>query len=110
MSIVNRAAVVSAIVAVLGVGTARADPQVDKGHELAVQICSACHVAASDQGQAPMLKPPAPAFSVIANRTGTSATSIEAFLRVPHGNMPNPMLAEYQVTALTAYITSLRAK
>ena len=112
MPIADRAAVVAALLAVLGAAPARAaaDPQVQKGHDLAVQFCAACHVVAPDQGRAPLLKPPAPPFTAIANRTDTSANSLQAFLRVPHGKMPNPMLAEYQVTALTAYIMSLRTR
>ena len=84
--------------------------QVRKGHELALQICAACHVVAPDQSARPLLKPPAPEFSAIANRPTATAASLTEFLQVPHGKMPNPMLADYQVTALTAYLMSLRTK
>jgi mono/diheme cytochrome c family protein len=124
MSISHRAAVLAAIVgmAALCAGPARAATptpaaasadnaaQVRRGHELALQICASCHVVASDQSARPLLKPPAPEFRVIANRASTTAASLTDFLQVPHGKMPNPMLAEYQVTALTAYIMSLRNK
>ena len=45
--------------------------QVAKGHRLALEICSACHVAAPDQGAPPILSNPPPSLQTIANRPET---------------------------------------
>jgi len=78
------------------------------GRDLALQICANCHVVASNQWFAPRLNPPAPDFRVIANRPATSERGVSEFLLAPHGKMPDPMLAGYQVTLLVDYLMSLR--
>ncbi len=50
-----------------------------EGHKLAVIICSNCHVAASDQPFAPILRPPAPSFESIAQRGNTTTDSRAGF-------------------------------
>jgi mono/diheme cytochrome c family protein len=88
--------------------------QVAKGHKLALQICSACHVAALDQVKPPILRNPAPSLQSIANRPTTSATSVQNFLLTIHlsvangTDMPNPELTEDQARDLAAYVMSLR--
>jgi mono/diheme cytochrome c family protein len=78
------------------------------GRDLALQICSACHVVSADQHFAPTLRPPAPDFHGIANQPATTERSLHDFLLTPHGKMPDAMLVDYQVTALVNYIMSLR--
>jgi mono/diheme cytochrome c family protein len=80
----------------------------EQGRGLAVLICSACHVVSPDQPFAPTLKPPAPDFAAIAERSTTEEKSLHEFLRVPHGKMPDVLLADYQIDALIAYILSLK--
>jgi mono/diheme cytochrome c family protein len=88
--------------------------QVAHGHQLALEICSACHVAGPDQKTPPILEKPAPSLASIANRTGTTAASIEKFLLTIHlslangKDMPNPELREDQARDLAAYVMSLR--
>ena len=78
------------------------------GRDLALQICSACHVVSADQHFAPTLRPPASDFHSIANRPATTDRTLHDFLLTPHGKMPDAMLVDYQVTALVNYILSLR--
>jgi mono/diheme cytochrome c family protein len=66
---------------------------VQQGHRLARLVCAACHVAAPDQQFEPILRPPAPSFESIAQRS-------------PQG-MPNPQLLDDQVKQLAAYLLSL---
>jgi len=88
--------------------------QVAKGHGLALQICSACHLAASDQETPPILRNPAPSLRLIANRPTASAASVQNFLLAIHlsiangKDMPNPELTEDQARDLAAYVMSLR--
>ncbi len=89
---------------------------VAQGHHLATLICSACHVAASDQPFEPILRPPAPSFVAIAQRPSTTAESVQKFLATTHRDisnpqgMPNPQLLDSQVRQLTAYLVSLRKR
>jgi mono/diheme cytochrome c family protein len=84
------------------------------GHGLALKICSACHVAASDQAEAPLLKPPAPSFAEIAAREGTTAASLRNFLANPHAQsrltskMPSFLLSASQINEVVAYLLSLK--
>ena len=81
----------------------------EEGRNLALLICSACHVVAPGQPFPPALKPPAPDFAAIANRSTTEEKTLHDFLRVPHGKMPDAMLADYQINALVSYIMSLKS-
>jgi mono/diheme cytochrome c family protein len=86
---------------------------VQQGHRLAMLICANCHVAASDQQFDPILRPPAPPFQSIAQRSTTTADSLRAFLTSTHRDyqpegMPNPQLMDFQVRQVAAYLLSLR--
>ena len=87
---------------------------VSRGHHLAVEVCSICHLAAPDQEHLPLLRPPAPPFEVIAQRKDVDADYLRKFLTTTHRDlktekgMPNPLLADFQVSEVTAYILSLR--
>jgi hypothetical protein len=88
--------------------------EVQKGHHLAAIICSNCHVAGPDQSIEPILRPAAPSFESIAQRSTISADAIRTFLTTTHrdvGNpkgMPNPQLLDFQVEQVAAYLLSLR--
>ena len=92
----------------------RPSDDVEQGHRLANTICSSCHVAASDQQFAPILRPPAPPFEALAQRADMSTESIRKFLTTTHrdiGNpegMPNPQLLDFQIRQVAAYLMSLR--
>lgn len=93
------------------VGTA---DEVSKGHHLAIMLCADCHVVAPDQPYAPTLDPAAPSFSCIAQRPTTNIDSLRNFLMTTNQgldnpkDMPNPMLAEFQIKAIAAYLLSLQ--
>jgi len=91
-----------------------AQEEVQKGHLLAATICAICHVAAPDQTYPPTIKPPAPSFVSIAQRKDTNADTLRVFMTKTHRGldapkgMPDPMLMDYQVEEIVAYILSLR--
>lgn len=87
--------------------------EVQKGHQLAVTICAVCHLAAPDQTQKPMLEPPAPSFASIVQRKDFNAEWLSHFMTTTHRGldnpegMPNPLLMDYQVKEIVAYLASL---
>ena len=82
-----------------------ADPAA--GKELALELCSGCHVVADDQVR-PAIDV-VPAFAVIANKRETTEFRIRVFLQdTPHPVMPNFVFADDEVENLIAYILSLR--
>ncbi|WP_316168722.1 MULTISPECIES: hypothetical protein [unclassified Bradyrhizobium] len=91
-----------------------ASDDVQKGHYLAVLMCSNCHVVSSAQAIEPTLQPPAPPFESIARRSSTSSETLGAFLSTTHRNignstgMPNPDLRDFQMRQVGAYVLSLR--
>ncbi|KAF2989551.1 Cytochrome c-552 [Methylocystis sp. MJC1] len=85
-----------------------ADARVAAGHKFALQVCAACHVVARDQTKRPILKPPAPRFLVLARRSSVTEAFLRGFLRTPHGKMPNPELADFQIDEVVAYMLSLK--
>jgi mono/diheme cytochrome c family protein len=113
-----RTALVLSLTFWAGLASARAQPytneDIQKGHQLAATICAVCHVAAPDQAYAPIMKPPAPSFESIAQRKDTTPDSLRLFMTTTHrgldvpAGMPDPMLMDYQIKEITAYILSLR--
>lgn len=100
-------------------GAAAAEPSlppgdVGAGRSVALSVCSICHVVAPNQDLPPILHPPAPNFTTIANRRSTNADSLRKFLTTTHMNlktakgMPGPQLTEQQTTDVIAYLLSLR--
>ena len=85
-----------------------------RGHELALRICTGCHMVAPDQQDSPILRPPAPDFRVIANRRTTTADSLRTFISTTHASvdnpekMSNPELTDEQTASIVAYILTLR--
>jgi cytochrome c553 len=84
------------------------------GQDVAVRICTACHVVSQDQPNPTILQPAAPSFRSIANRPGMTAVTVRHFIITTHTtlslprNMPNPQLSEDQATAVAAYLVSQR--
>ena len=64
--------------------------EVREGHRVAILICSNCHVVAHDQSFEPILRPPAPSFESIAQRTNITTNSVREFLATTHRNIGNP--------------------
>ena len=119
----KRAASVIASLLLIGTWTIATNAQAvsqeatpSQGHAFALLVCAACHVVSSDQEAPPILRIPGPSFDVIANKSGTTAESLHDFLSTTHAkiataaNMPNPQLADYQMSEVITYILSLRRK
>lgn len=91
-----------------------AEDEVSKGHQVALMVCSYCHVVSADQPNTPILSPPGPSFESIAQRRDITAESLFNFLNTTHRNidenhgMPNPELIESHAKAVIAYLLSLR--
>ena len=89
---------------------------VKAGHKIAVDVCSNCHLAAPDQPDKPILRPPALSFELIAQKNSVNAEWLQNFLQTTHRGldnpkgMPNPQLLGFQVRQVTNYILSLRKK
>ena len=91
------------------------DACVTAGRQLALEVCSVCHVVASDQPFAPRLDQRTPSFEEIANRPDASAELISHFIKTTHWDektipitMPDPMLTDDQISQVVSYILSLR--
>jgi|SRR5271166_1346882 len=92
-----------------------ADSRVARGRQIAVQICSACHLVAQTQEFSPLLNPPAAPFDDIANRANSTRASLRHFVTTTHWDekslpltMPNPSLTDSQIGDVVSYILSLR--
>jgi mono/diheme cytochrome c family protein len=87
----------------------------DRGRDIALNICSACHVVASGQQRMPILDPPAASLLDVANRPETKPAGLRHFVATTHWDektvpvtMPNPALTEEQIADVVQYIMSLR--
>jgi mono/diheme cytochrome c family protein len=109
----------AALLTLAGVAQAQTSPQDEllvEGHELALTLCSVCHVAAADQTGTPVMSNPGPPFRDIANRPEITQAALRTFLRIAHAStfppftMPNPHLSDQQIDAMIAYILSMRGQ
>ncbi len=87
----------------------------ERGRQIALKVCSACHVVATEQEFSPLLNPPGPPFAEIVNRASLTRASLRHFITSTHWDertvplrMPNPELLDSQVTDVVTYILSLR--
>lgn len=113
-----RCVVLSVPLSLPAVGLAKAQDagtaDIKKGRELAVLVCSYCHMAAPEQVSEPILQPPARSLEIIMRNESLDAAVLEAFLKSPHvggdhpRRMPNPQLLDYQIKPVIAYLLSLR--
>jgi mono/diheme cytochrome c family protein len=75
------------------------------GQELALRVCSPCHVAA---------QPSVPTFAEIARGSHVSPEALGTFLRATHSNvshpgaMPHIDLTDEQIRLISDYLASLR--
>jgi len=85
-----------------------------KGRDLALKLCSICHVVWAEQPTPPKLRDPTKSFPTIANEPDTTSASLRAFIASTHrtvsnpSNMPNPSLTNEEMTEIVGYILSLR--
>lgn len=79
-----------------------------RGLEYAQRHCAECHgVLPGDRESS---RPPIATFRSIANTPGMTGTALAVWLRTPHKNMPNLIVAAEDRADLIAYILSLRER
>jgi cytochrome c len=76
-----------------------------EGHRLAEAWCRPCHAIEPHMAG---ISNQAPSFEAIANRHGTTALSLNVFLKTNHENMPNLVIVSDDADALANYTLSLR--
>jgi len=89
--------------------------ELQAGRELAITLCSPCHIVPEQASESRSSPPTGPSFAEIAKGPRATAEALRGFLRstqssVAHpGAMPNPQLTEKQIDAIAAYLSSLGA-
>jgi mono/diheme cytochrome c family protein len=116
----SRSTLILAALVASATGTAVAADQpstIEKGRQLAITVCSACHVVEPGSKVKPTLDPPAKSFAEIANQPGVNATELRRFMSKTHWDektlpmtMPNLSLTPSQQTLLADYILSLKGR
>lgn len=98
------AAIVLAVVPAYAQSLQKLD--IANGERLTRALCVNCHQVAPD-GTGTMLVD-VPGFAEVANRSGTTRKSIEAYVLSPHPAMPQVQLTRDELADISAYIMSLR--
>lgn len=90
-----------------GVALAQGPGEADRGRQLAVTLCAACHrIGAGDQdGQ----RVP-PDFGAIAAMPSMTELALRVFLQTPHGQMPRYRLAPGEMDDVIAYLSGLKPR
>jgi mono/diheme cytochrome c family protein len=107
-----RRLIVSAVFSILGmVAASKAQDigDVQRGRQLALDVCAACHAVRAGQTQSPLAT--APSFEAIAHMPEMTAAALALWLTAQshhHPTMPNFILAPQQVRNVSAYLLSLR--
>jgi cytochrome c len=83
-----------------------ASPQ--RGHELAVRLCTNCH--AIDRETSGPMRADIPSFPAIANRPGATAEHLAGRIIAPHPAMPGVPLTAAEIRDIVAYIVALKGK
>ena len=86
-------------------GAASADDPV-AGKNLAVDVCSGCHLVAPEQ-RGPV-SDGVPAFAALAADTSMTDARLRSFVVDPHPAMPQVQLTATEIDAIVAYIRSLQ--
>lgn len=111
----NTFSVVATALVFSGVSAASAFAQdVGRGEQLAMQVCSTCHLVVPNQAVRPVMEPPAPSFQSIIDRSGMNAQFLTNHLLTTHANiktakgMPNPDLSRQQAADVAAYMMQMK--
>jgi mono/diheme cytochrome c family protein len=89
----------------LAAGAARAQ-DVKVGKAIARVWCSNCHLV--DPQEQRTARDGVPTFLAIARMKSTTEMSLAAFLKTPHGGLPDSTLSRTEIQDVTGYILSLR--
>jgi mono/diheme cytochrome c family protein len=93
------------LAASLGVAPAAAqEGNAEAGHELASQLCTACHIVGNERSGSDM----APPFPVIARNPRLSLEQLHGWGGPGHPMLPDLALTPAQVADINAYLDSLR--
>jgi cytochrome c len=84
-----------------------AEPSADKGKELAVRLCSGCHLVDNAAGQA--IPVGTPTFRSMATKPGQTGEGVAAVLIQPHPPMPDIHLSRMEIEDIIAYLDALRS-
>jgi mono/diheme cytochrome c family protein len=79
-----------------------------KGLVFAEGNCAACHAVMPSGTPSP--RTDAATFAAIANTPGMTELALAVWLKTPHRNMPNLIIAKDDMENVIAYIVSLRIK
>ncbi len=85
---------------------AQSEGVASRGAAFAEQNCARCHGVGPGDKSSPV--PGLAPFRVIANSPGMTGLAIAVWLRTPHNDMPNLVIAAEDRSDLIAYIVSLR--
>jgi mono/diheme cytochrome c family protein len=96
--------VLFAAVAVFGGCATAAAQNIENGRRAAERRCLSCH-AVSD-AQSKVVRPRS--LESIANTDNVGFATIAAFLRMPHGRMPNLPLKQTEIEDIAAYIAQMK--
>lgn len=83
-----------------------AEPSAAHGHQLALRLCSGCHVV--DDASNSAVPAGIGTFRGIANSPGQSAERISNVLILPHLPMPDNQLTRDEIQDILAYLETLR--
>jgi mono/diheme cytochrome c family protein len=86
-------------------GPVTSAPDAEHGEELAVRLCSNCHLVSSAQEE---VVADVPSFHEIANMQDQTAGSIMAKIIIPKHPMPVIPITQAELNDLAAYILTLR--
>lgn len=75
------------------------------GHELALQLCTACHIVGSEASGSDV----APPFPVIAKDPDVTLTELHAWIGPAHPMLPDLALTPQQIADINAYLDTLHA-
>jgi cytochrome c len=76
------------------------------GRDLAMSVCSNCHLVAERQSHPPMDS--VPSFDAVARNTSLTPDRLRTFLAKPHWPMPDLQLSRQQIEDEVAYFVLLR--
>jgi mono/diheme cytochrome c family protein len=87
---------------------AQAQPAGDarRGRELAVRLCTNCHVV--DRAASGSVRADVPTFPAIASRQGVTPERLAGAIIIPHPAMPGVQLSTAEIRDVVAYILSLK--
>ena len=108
MRFLSAMALVTGFVSIASPAISQEAPNVASGRKLASAWCSECHLVAAGQSKAG--NDAIPTFSTIANKPGTTAMALKAYLATPHPVMPNVVATRQQVDDIVAYILTLQRR